>query len=147
MPIKHSEREHDDGDDIDEDHDWDFDDLFSNRRWSFMEDAKGHHGYAAAEDDVCWRWWSWKCLPPYFPPEDNHDDVAYVVIDYEEDDDDVDIDDDGRAAPLIPDLHWPIDTISLTRQPNSALVLQLISKRRLVLVSVSVQLISRRRVY
>ena len=95
-------------------------------------------------------------MPPYYPPDDNHDDVANVDIDYEEDDDDVDIDDDGRAAPLIPDLHWPIDTISLTRQPSSALarrlvllciLLQLISKRRLVLVSVSVQLISRRRVY
>ena len=33
------------------------------------------------------------------------------------DDGDVDDDDDGRGAPLIPDLHWPIDTISLTRQP------------------------------
>ena len=50
------------------------------------------------------------------------------------DDGDVDDDDDGRAAPLIPDLHWPIDTISLTRQP--------VHCKKSVLVSVSVQLIS-----
>ena len=35
-----------------------------------------------------------------------------------EDDDHSDVEDDDhdRGAPLIPDLHWPIDTISLTRQ-------------------------------